>query len=651
MSNNRSVRLIGRKFLWQVARTLSFTGLLLLAIGTNAAPADDQRLSSLRDQIHTLETMVSQAPNAAEKAHLQEKLDRSRQELAVITERQELETRAQALRDGREASPAATLRAKLREIDSTVVASTSRAMALIAQHQQAANERDALAAQVEVARQRQGGDEQLADLQEKLFSKGEEMRAIALEREAAEDEADLARDAGALSERLKVDESVGTGVSLRALFKSYTGERVQKKVVASLGSQALELDQNLKVSQSALELARLQLQKDDEELALLQRQTGFLNRDPQVERLLVQQRSQKNALGERLPFLGRQVEALKLSQLLLGTRLELFRLEVAREEQQFRDILNAWLRRLRWPIVALLSLLVLQVVTSRALLPLVYKHETLFLARRLVRYFITSMAVAVLVGFLFDDLSVVVTMLGIVGAALVISLQDVCTSVFGWFVIMAGGKLGIGDRLEVDGTRGDVIDIQLLRTTLVEINGWLGVDQPTGRVILIPNNFVFKHKVFNFTHGHPFIWSKIDVTVTFATPIASAFLLFQRILDEETREEFAEAKSAASMMVRQYGVEDANYSPKINTHIADSGVTLSLLYVTHYRRTSVTRNRINRRIVAELETHKHVQLAYSTIHILNEPAAASDPTSPSAILGPNLTTPPFQMQEPRSPAK
>ncbi len=648
MPQSEGVRQLRPKYPWQIARTLSLVALLLCLVPSEAKAADDPRITSLREQIHTLETLVAQAPNAAEKAHLEEKLDRSRQELGVITERQELESRAQALRDGREASPAATLRAKLRDIDSTVVASTARAAALMALHQRAAVERDALAADLEGARRRKGGAEQQADLQEKLFTKGEEMRAIALEREAAEDEADLARDAGLLSERLKTDESVGLSVSLRALFRAYAGSRGQKKAVGRLAAEAQELEQNAKVGQSALELARLQLQKDDEELALLQRQTGFLNRDPQVERLMAEQHSQKNALGERLPFLIRQGEAIKRSQQFLNTRQELFSLELAREEQQFRDIESAWLRRLRWPVVALLSLLVVQVVASRVLLPLVYRNESLFLARRLVRYFITAMSIAVLIGFLFDDLSVVVTMLGIVGAALVISLQDVCTSVFGWFVIMAGGKLGIGDRLEVDGTRGDVIDIQLLRTTLVEINGWLGVDQPTGRVILIPNNFVFKHKVFNFTHGHPFIWSKIDVTVTFSTPIASAFLLFQRVLDEETREEFTEARRAASLMQAQYGVEDANYNPKIYTHIAESGVTLSLLYVTHYRRTSVTRNRINRRIVAELETHNHIQLAYNTIHLRNEPVPASDPKNPSAILGPNVTTPPFQMRGPKS---
>ena len=252
-------------------------------------------------------------------------------------------------------------------------------------------------------------------------------------------------------------------------------------------------------------------------------------------------------------------------------------------------------------------------------------------------------AVGVVAGFLFDDLSMVATTLGVASAALVISLQDVCASIFGWFVIMAGGKLRIGDRVEIDGVRGDVIDLQLLRTTLLEINGWLGVDQPTGRVIVVSNNFIFKSKVFNFNHGHPFIWGKIDVTVTFATPVASALALFQRVLEEETVDDFSAARAAAATMQRRYGVEDADYRPKIYTHIADSGVTLSLLYVAHYRNFSTTRNRINRRLVAELESHKHIQLAYNTLQVLHNSSANG---GPAAVLGPDLTTPPFVAPRP-----
>jgi len=170
------------------------------------------------------------------------------------------------------------------------------------------------------------------------------------------------------------------------------------------------------------------------------------------------------------------------------------------------------------------------------------------------------------------------------------------------------------------------------------LNNWLGVDQPTGRVIIVPNNFIFKTKVFSFSHGHPFIWGKVEVTVTYATPAASALALFEKVLEEETREEFTEARRVATEMERRYGVEDADYRPKIYTRIADSGVTFSLLYVSHYRSSSSTRNRINRRLIAELETHPHIQLAYHTTHVLTSVEQAG---SPSAVLGQEVTQAPF----------
>lgn len=243
--------------------------------------------------------------------------------------------------------------------------------------------------------------------------------------------------------------------------------------------------------------------------------------------------------------------------------------------------------------------------------------------------------------YLLEDLRVIATTLGLVSAAIVISLQDVCASFFGWFAIIFSRKITIGDRLEIEGVRGDVLDIQLLRTTLLEMNNWLGVDQPTGRIIIVPNNFIFKSKVFNFSHGHPFIWNKIEVTVTFSTPTAGATAVFQKALEEETREEFAAARQEAAVMEQRYGVEDADYRPKIYTRIADSGVTFSLIYVSHYRRTSTMRNRINRRLIAELETHRHIQLAYNTLQVL----ASTAPTEgPSAVLGQDVTRAPFLLQ-------
>ena len=206
----------------------------------------------------------------------------------------------------------------------------------------------------------------------------------------------------------------------------------------------------------------------------------------------------------------------------------------------------------------------------------------------------------------------VATVLGIASAAVVIALQDLCSAFAGWFVIVGSRKFVVGDRVEIDGMRGDIIDIQLLRTTLVEVNNWLGVDEPTGRVVLIPNNFVFKTKVFNYSHVHPFIWNKVDITVTYETPALEAHTLLRRILEEETTDEFKKAQKGASAMETKYGVLDTVYQPKTYMFIADSGVMFSLVYCCHYRDNGATRNRINKRIVEEFAKDPRMQLAYPT---------------------------------------
>ncbi len=597
------------------------------AAGLHAA-RDDERVARLNDQIKTLESVVNGTKNEGEKARLDTKLQRLRQELGILQERHAIEAQQRALADDLHTSPLDVLREKLRAVDRTVEEGEARVQGLSVRRKKAVAERDALSAQFEAGRGKaKANAERLTEIEEAVFTKNEELRSLALEREAAEGEIELAREADRLRTVLKAAEP-NARPTLRGLFESYNRLRDQKKTDDQLGAIAGNLEQNFKVSQGSLELSQQKLAKFDEELSLLEKQTGFFSTDPLVERLLASQRSQKKALVERIPLIAAQIEAIRRAQIAVRTRQELILAETTFLEGQLVALKEAYQIRLRWPGAALGSLLALYLLGVYALLPLLYKNEGLFLARRLARYICVVAAAGVVAGFLFDDLSMVAATLGVVSAALVISLQDVCTCVFGWFVIMIGGKFSIGDRLEVDGTRGDVLDIELLRTTLLEINGWLATDQPTGRVITIPNNFIFKTKVFNFNHAHPYIWDKIDLTVTFATPVADAMALFTHVLTEETREQFAEAQTASGEMRRLYGIEDAVYTPKINTRIADSGVMFSLFYVAHYRQNASTRNRLNHRLIAELERNPAVQLAFTTLQLLHENAPPSPPADP-----------------------
>lgn len=620
-----------------------FRGVLLFSLaclGLQAQQRDDERISQLKEQILAMDGVVQAAKNVSEKSKLEARQQRLRDELKILEERLAIEARQRALSENLRRSPVEALREKLRTVDVTAEEAETRVKDLIARRKTVNQSRDALEEQLAAL----GGPNRseadalkAAEINEQVYTRGEELRSLAFQREAAEFEIELARQAERLRERIKALDAGGSP-TLKALFESYTELNAARKLSDQLSPRFANLAQSKQIGESALTLGQQKLAKFDEELALLDKQTGFFSNNPKVERLLSAQRNQKKAIAERLVFVAAQVGAIKSSEDTLAVRRELSSLDLAVLEEQFAALKAAYLERMRWPAAVLLGLIALFMTVSLLLLPLVYKNESLFLARRLTRYITIVLAVGAVASFMFDDLSMVAATMGIVSAALVIALQEAVTSAFGWFVIMTGSKFGIGDRLEIDGTRGDVIDIQLLRTTLVEVNGWLGVDEPTGRIILVPNNFIFTNKIFNYTHGHPFVWGKIDITVDFSCAEAAA-ALFQRVLVEETKEDFAAARTAAQRMRRQYGVDDATYEPRVTSAIAGNDVAFTLFYVAFFRTFSETRNRIDHRLIEELTRNPEIKLAVTSISVAHQnpvQTVSSLPVAPVMPVPPTL---------------
>ena len=89
------------------------------------------------------------------------------------------------------------------------------------------------------------------------------------------------------------------------------------------------------------------------------------------------------------------------------------------------------------------------------------------------------------------------------------------TNLAGWVFIAIRKPFAVGDRIEIGDHTGDVIDMRLFQFTLVETGNWVDADQSTGRIIHIPNGWVFRQSTANYTAGFNFIWNEIPVTVTF----------------------------------------------------------------------------------------------------------------------------------------
>lgn len=99
--------------------------------------------------------------------------------------------------------------------------------------------------------------------------------------------------------------------------------------------------------------------------------------------------------------------------------------------------------------------------------------------------------------------------IGAASAGIAFALQEVIASYAGWLTIISGGFYKVGDRVQLGGIKGDVIDIGFVRTTLMEIGGWVDGDLYNGRIVRVANSFVFKEPVFNYSGEFPFVWDEI----------------------------------------------------------------------------------------------------------------------------------------------
>ena len=593
-------------------RCAALAGVLLLAFP--AAAEDALRLQQVTDELATLQTVVQKLPDGRERKKLEERRALLERERDLLRQRQLLEAKEQALGRRRQDSPTAKLQATLRALEPHTRPLETRTETLNAQIRDTASRRDALKAEENrLGRLPAGADRdiRLAALNEQELNATEEMEARQLQREAAGHGLTLAQEVETVAGRLR-DEPAEPPLHLATWWDR---QRELGLLNGRLGSATLTANSEAErraTAASALALAREKLGKIDEEIALLAPQTGIFHSTPGVDQLLAAARRDKEALAARLPSLEAQDAALAEAADATAELADLLGTEGAWLHERQAAFTWRYLRWLAWPAAAVGAVILIFVAASRFVLPRFYKHELLVSARRVNRYFMVATLFAVLVGFFLEDLRLLATTLGIVSAALVIALQDVFVSIAGWFAIVLSNKIRVGDRVEIDGDKGDVLEIELMRTTLNEIETGLGIDHPTGRIVALPNSYIFRSRVHNSTRHHRWVWLRTDITVTFETPAAEAAAVLRKALEETTAETFAQARRDAAAFEIRYGRADAIYEPKFYCTIVDSGVMFSLLAITEYSQKSATRDRLHWRILNDFARDPRLQFAYPT---------------------------------------
>ncbi|MGH1468768.1 MAG: mechanosensitive ion channel family protein [Bdellovibrionales bacterium] len=219
--------------------------------------------------------------------------------------------------------------------------------------------------------------------------------------------------------------------------------------------------------------------------------------------------------------------------------------------------------------------------------------------------------------FLFSSkISGLTVALGVAGAGIAFALQEVIASVAGWFAIQFGGFYVVGDRINIGGTKGDVIDIGVLRTTVMELGQWVKGDQYNGRVVRVANSFVFKEPVVNYSADFPFLWDEITVPVKYGSNIQKTRHLFKNIADKYFDAYEERAKKEWVRLVDKYVIENAKVDNQIYLTADENWLTFTIRYVTDYKSRRLVKDHLFTEIISAIEENSSfVSIAGASIEI------------------------------------
>lgn len=227
-----------------------------------------------------------------------------------------------------------------------------------------------------------------------------------------------------------------------------------------------------------------------------------------------------------------------------------------------------------------------------------------------------------LLGILFSDrLGQLTVAFGVAGAGIAFALQEVIASVAGWVAISFGGFYKPGDRVQVGGIQGDVIDIGVLRTTVMEIGQWVNGDLYDGRIVRVANSFVFKSPVFNYSADFPFLWDEITFPVRYGSDWKYAKEEFRRIAEEIVGKFTSNSKIAWKNVVNKYRVENANIDPTVTITANENWITFTIRYIVDYKQRRTTKDIFFEKILESVESsNKRIIIGSAGFELLSAPS-------------------------------
>ena len=245
--------------------------------------------------------------------------------------------------------------------------------------------------------------------------------------------------------------------------------------------------------------------------------------------------------------------------------------------------------------------------------------DRFYIINKVINISIVVISILTLFVSYLENVTYLITVLGFASAGIAIAMKDWFMSILGWFVMIIGGSIHVGDRIKVirygQEVVGDVLDISMLRITIYEDITLTTYDtiRRAGRIIFIPNHYIFTQVIFNYTHtGLKTVWDGIDFLITFDSDHQKASLIAKEIATRYSKGFTDISRSNLNRLRRSYNLRSTNVEPRIFSFIDPNGIKISVWYQTNSFATLTLRSTISAEILDRFLQEDDIQIGYQT---------------------------------------
>ncbi|WP_292654292.1 mechanosensitive ion channel domain-containing protein [Nitratifractor sp.] len=351
----------------------------------------------------------------------------------------------------------------------------------------------------------------------------------------------------------------------------------------------------------------------------LEQTIDTLRKEQELVHQMLRYRPDDARLKQRLATLTHKLDTLLPTYEIFKTTLEVYNKKIEEIRLKVSEEIRREIHKAATIAGILLFLFILFLIFKHLVRKYMSDKESFYTVNKVANLLFITVLVMVLLFAYIENVNYLVTILGFASAGIAIAMKDWFMSMMGWFVIVLGGSIHVGDRIKVvrNGAEyvGDVVDISLLRMTVQEditLTTYMH-NRRAGRIIFVPNNYIFTDMIANYSHaGLKTVWDGIDFNITYDSDASKAAAIAKEVAKKYSKGYTDITRKQLNKLRSSYHLKNTNVEPRVYTFVESYGIRVSVWYLTNAFATLTLRSTISSEILERIREEKEIALAYPT---------------------------------------